>query len=213
MVARRALPDPLARRAVHLAGRPQHDHQAVDRADRRHDDGRLVPVDLGRAICRRHGRAGRERRDGRRPGHQPQVSLDTYTAMFTTIAWIAIGIGRRPVPAVAGRSRNGCTVSNKMRWRAALAAALLPVGLRGSSPPSPSRRRRSAINEDPYPSTYVRYPGVLTVIRHATVFDGEGRRIDDGTVVFADGVDPGGRRARTRRARPARSRSTAPASG
>src|SRR5207253_3133264 len=53
-------------------------------------------------------------------------------------------------------------------------------------PPKPAPAVR--INEDPYPSTYVRYPGVLTVIRHATVFDGEGRRWDDGTVVFADGV-------------------------
>ena len=44
------------------------------------------------------------------------------------------------------------------------------------------------LNEDPYPSTYVRYPGVLTVIRHATVLDGEGRQISDGTVVLADGM-------------------------
>src|SRR6476619_8054031 len=45
-----------------------------------------------------------------------------------------------------------------------------------------------AINEDPYPSTYARYPGVPTIIRHATVFDGEGRQINDGTVVLAAGV-------------------------
>ena len=45
-----------------------------------------------------------------------------------------------------------------------------------------------AINEDPYPSTYARYPGVPTVIRHATVFDGDGRQINDGTVVLADGL-------------------------
>jgi imidazolonepropionase-like amidohydrolase len=44
------------------------------------------------------------------------------------------------------------------------------------------------INEDPYPSTYVRYPGVPTAIRGATVFDGEGGRIDNGTVIVADGV-------------------------
>jgi imidazolonepropionase-like amidohydrolase len=43
------------------------------------------------------------------------------------------------------------------------------------------------INEDPYPSTYQRYPGALTVIRHATVFDGEGRQVNDGTLVFGDG--------------------------
>ena len=44
------------------------------------------------------------------------------------------------------------------------------------------------INEDPYPSTYARYPGAPTVIRHATVFDGEGRQINDGTVIIADGL-------------------------
>ncbi|MEP7130531.1 MAG: amidohydrolase [Sphingomicrobium sp.] len=44
------------------------------------------------------------------------------------------------------------------------------------------------VNEDPYPSTYLRYPGVLTVIRHATVFDGDGRRYENGTVILADGL-------------------------
>jgi len=44
------------------------------------------------------------------------------------------------------------------------------------------------INEDPYPSTYQRYPGALTVIRHATVIDGDGHQIGDGTIVFAEGV-------------------------
>jgi imidazolonepropionase-like amidohydrolase len=44
------------------------------------------------------------------------------------------------------------------------------------------------INADPYPSTYERYPGAVTVIRGATVFDGDGNRIDNGTIVFGDGV-------------------------
>jgi len=44
------------------------------------------------------------------------------------------------------------------------------------------------INEDPYPSTYAPYPSVPTVIRGATVFDGEGGRIEGGTVVLADGL-------------------------
>jgi imidazolonepropionase-like amidohydrolase len=68
----------------------------------------------------------------------------------------------------------------------ALAALALTgcAALEGEPKPAPPIR----INEDPYPSTYVRYPGVPTVIRHATVFDGEGRRYDNGTVVFANGV-------------------------
>jgi imidazolonepropionase-like amidohydrolase len=70
---------------------------------------------------------------------------------------------------------------------AALAAAFLLTGCAALSPkPKPAPPIR--INEDPYPSTYQRYPGTLTVIRHATVFDGEGRQISDGTVVFGDGV-------------------------
>ena len=73
------------------------------------------------------------------------------------------------------------------KWGAALAAAFLLSGCAALSPkPKPAPPVR--INEDPYPSTYQRYPGVLTVIRHATVFDGEGNQINDGTVVLADGT-------------------------
>ncbi|MDB5694178.1 MAG: amidohydrolase, partial [Alphaproteobacteria bacterium] len=43
-------------------------------------------------------------------------------------------------------------------------------------------------SHDPYPSTYHRYPGVLTAITGATVFDGEGGRIENGTVILADGI-------------------------
>src|SRR6476469_7475933 len=68
----------------------------------------------------------------------------------------------------------------------ALIASVLPGCAMLEEKPKPAPAVR--INEDPFPSTYVRYPGALTVIRHATVFDGEGNRIDDGTVVFADGV-------------------------
>ncbi len=44
------------------------------------------------------------------------------------------------------------------------------------------------VNLDPYPSTYHRYPGAVTAIRGATVFDGEGGRVENGTVILADGV-------------------------
>ena len=64
-------------------------------------------------------------------------------------------------------------------------SALTGCAALGGGPKGPPPVR---INEDPYPSTYVRYPGVPTVIRHATVFDGEGRQINDGTVVIADGL-------------------------
>jgi imidazolonepropionase-like amidohydrolase len=40
---------------------------------------------------------------------------------------------------------------------------------------------------DPYPSTYKPFPGVPTLVRDVTIFDGEGGRIDNGAVLFADG--------------------------
>jgi imidazolonepropionase-like amidohydrolase len=69
----------------------------------------------------------------------------------------------------------------------ALGAALLVSGCAAlESKPAPAPAVH--VNEDPYPSTYARYPGVLTVIRHATVFTGDGQQINDGTVVFGDGL-------------------------
>ena len=40
----------------------------------------------------------------------------------------------------------------------------------------------------PYASTYQPYPSVVTAITGATIFDGEGGRIDNGTIVLADGM-------------------------
>nr|WP_126174575.1 amidohydrolase [Altericroceibacterium xinjiangense] len=40
---------------------------------------------------------------------------------------------------------------------------------------------------DPYPSTYRAYPGAPTALVGATVYDGAGNRIDNGTVLFAQG--------------------------
>ncbi|MEO6582276.1 MAG: amidohydrolase family protein [Sphingomicrobium sp.] len=54
--------------------------------------------------------------------------------------------------------------------------------------PKPKPTPPIRINPDPYPSTYARYPGAVTVIRNATVFDGEGGRINGGTVILADGL-------------------------
>jgi len=76
-----------------------------------------------------------------------------------------------------------------MRWNAiasALGAALL--GACATLAPAPKKSPAVRINLDPYPSTYQRHPGAVTVVRHATIFDGEGGRIEDGTIVLADGV-------------------------
>jgi imidazolonepropionase-like amidohydrolase len=69
----------------------------------------------------------------------------------------------------------------------ALAAAAILSGCAELAPkPKPAPPIR--INQDPYPSTYVRYPGVPTLIRGATVFDGDGGKLDRGDVLIADGV-------------------------
>ena len=83
-------------------------------------------------------------------------------------------------------------VSNKIRFAIALALALSAC-TSGAAPKSASADATAApgkgkgFNHDPFPSTYRAYPGVPTAIVHATVFDGEGGRIDDGTVLLADG--------------------------
>ncbi len=76
-----------------------------------------------------------------------------------------------------------------MRHYVIAVAAFLATALSGCAALAPPKKAAPVrFNEDPYPSTYTRYPGVPTVIRNATVFDGEGGRIDGGTVIFADGV-------------------------
>ncbi|MBA3525348.1 MAG: amidohydrolase [Sphingomonas sp.] len=77
-----------------------------------------------------------------------------------------------------------------MKLASLAVAALLATALSGCAALAPPKKAAAPIrfNEDPYPSTYTRYPGVPTVIRNATVFDGEGGRIEGGTVIFADGL-------------------------
>ena len=55
-----------------------------------------------------------------------------------------------------------------------------------SDKPAPAKAAPSPV-ADPYPSTYKVYPGVATVIRGATIFDGEGGRIENGTVFLSEG--------------------------
>ena len=73
------------------------------------------------------------------------------------------------------------------RGGALIAVGLMTAAVAGCAT-TPAKKPAIRINEDPYTSTYVRYPGAVTVIRGATVYDGEGGRIDNGTVVLADGV-------------------------
>lgn len=72
---------------------------------------------------------------------------------------------------------------------AALAALTLLFGCANQqSPPAATAAAPPPPRvSDPYPSTYRPYGGVPTAITGATVFDGEGGRIENGTVVLVDG--------------------------
>ena len=75
---------------------------------------------------------------------------------------------------------------NKLAGALAAAAAASLSGCAAFAPPD-KKAPAVQINEDPYPSTYVRYPGVPTLIRNATIFDGVGGQLQ-GDVLIADGV-------------------------
>src|SRR5688572_18203603 len=71
------------------------------------------------------------------------------------------------------------------------AAALLGCAANSAQEPAAAPARpttpRYTPPEDPYPSTYRPYAGVPTAITGATIFDGEGGRIENGTIVLVDG--------------------------
>jgi imidazolonepropionase-like amidohydrolase len=76
---------------------------------------------------------------------------------------------------------------------AAAAAALLTACAQndrpnGAAPQAAPAAKPQTYSRNPFPSTYRAYPGVTTAITGATVFDGEGGRIENGVVVLADGV-------------------------
>ncbi len=56
-----------------------------------------------------------------------------------------------------------------------------------SAAPTPPKARSAKPPADPYPSSYKPYPGPLTAIRHATIYDGEGGRIENGTIILDQG--------------------------
>lgn len=77
----------------------------------------------------------------------------------------------------------------------ALAAVAMALGLaacvsadaRETNEVQSASANRVETTDTPYPSTYRRYPGRPTALVGATVFDGTGGRIDNGTVLFRDG--------------------------
>ena len=72
---------------------------------------------------------------------------------------------------------------------AGAALALAGCASAGAKPQSASgpKEKPVAYSRDPYPSTYHAYPGVPTLVTNVTIYDGEGGRINNGQVLFADG--------------------------
>ncbi len=68
------------------------------------------------------------------------------------------------------------------------AAAIIAVAGLGACTAQPKPKPGEIrINQNPYPSTYHAYGSVPTLIRGATILDGEGGRIDNGSVLLVDG--------------------------
>jgi imidazolonepropionase-like amidohydrolase len=66
-------------------------------------------------------------------------------------------------------------------------ALIAALSLSGCAMPEKSKPGAIRINENPYPSTYQPYGSVPTLIRNAIVLDGEGGRIDNGSVLLVNG--------------------------
>ncbi|HEY0446249.1 MAG TPA: amidohydrolase [Allosphingosinicella sp.] len=76
----------------------------------------------------------------------------------------------------------------RVRLLGGLVAASLVAGCANTSDaPRTAKAPPERYSRDPYPSTYRPYGGVPTVVTNVTIFDGEGGRIDNGSILLADG--------------------------
>jgi imidazolonepropionase-like amidohydrolase len=74
-----------------------------------------------------------------------------------------------------------------MKRSLVLASLLLTAACTTTQAPPPANVAASAPAVKPFPSTYKAYPGVTTVIRGATIYDGAGKRIDNGQIRIENG--------------------------
>ncbi|MDV3256440.1 MAG: amidohydrolase [Sphingomonas sp.] len=70
---------------------------------------------------------------------------------------------------------------------AKLAAAFAVAGLPACATQDKPKPGSVRINKDPFPSTYMPYGSVPTLVRGATILDGEGGRIDNGSILLVNG--------------------------
>ena len=73
-----------------------------------------------------------------------------------------------------------------MKRSLVLASLLLTAACTTTQAPPPATVA-AAPAPKPFPSTYKAYPGVPTVIRGATIYDGAGKRIDNGQIRIENG--------------------------
>ena len=94
-------------------------------------------------------------------------------------------------------TNSGFNLSHQLRGAACLAlasslslAACATTGTASAADDDDDAPRFAALTpeETPFPSTYQRYPGRPTALVGATVYDGTGEMIANGTVLFRDGV-------------------------
>ena len=75
--------------------------------------------------------------------------------------------------------------------RVVMVAVVLVLGACAAKSPPPRSASSPAevvrVPSDPYPSTYRAYPAAVTVIRGATIFDGEGRKLVGGAIRLEGG--------------------------
>ena len=160
----------------------------------------FLSISIGEYLA---GAAPRRRRCRPSAARSPTHSSRSQTYSHTFMTGGEIDDGRRRDPAgdfalAAQKADARCQISAWRRCRSPHSSHF-PAARRSRTSPSP--RRRSSSTRTRIPSTYVRYPGVLTVIRHATVFDGEGRRYRQRHRRLRRRRRAGGRRARARQPR------------
>jgi len=81
----------------------------------------------------------------------------------------------------------------KIALLAGLASALLLAACSTTNASQSGQKSAAAkapperFSRDPFPSTYRVYPGAPTLVTNVTIYDGEGGRIENGSVLFAEG--------------------------
>lgn len=83
--------------------------------------------------------------------------------------------------------KSGLLAAATLMFAGCAATGAQPQSAGSDAAPAATDAKAERFEKNPYPSTYHAYPGRVTAVTGVTIFDGEGGRIDGGTVVLADG--------------------------